>query len=911
MPEKFRRDYNPFVPLTWLLSEQTLLLFRHAIDTDKPHFQYLRIAEKDAGLPRQPDKLLKAINYAAGFLLEGAAWEKHIDAIFARLGVASNTQRISVFETLIDPAGEVLPHQKHTWHASGNATRQHPPDIDQIIFHSPGMLHWVHLLERGKVIIVPDSTSPAPDRVALESMGIQSLLVSPVFIEGVWWGFIAFEQWDSTRAWSALEIEMLQLVAQLFSQALQRTKTAEELQNRQRYLAVLTEMTNAALLERDQNLSLDALAFHLSELFRADSCYLTLWDESQHKASPLAASGPQSSTYRDVISEPGEKTVTRHVLQTEQSLIVHELQKSPLLSERLRSTAPPSSILAVPLISGERKIGAAIIGFHELHDFTPQEITLAEQVARQLALALSKMSLLEETHRQLAELSLLQQITQASHEAPDEDSLIGRVTQMMVEKRYPEHFGILLLKNDGQAVLQRHSSYHVKESLIPVTGTPTEIGIPGLVSQRKEALIIPDTSREPSYTGDRQHFLSALCVPITLGERVFGVINVESTARYAFGDHDLRLLNMVAGQLAMALHKQRLLQLERQRRQEAEILSQVTATLTSSLDLEQVLDQILIQLEEVIPYDSASLLLVKRGTLTIAAIRSTHANYPSFVPPGMWKLKHIRRLIKTFQPVIIPDTVADPNWLTVEGVDYIRCWLGIPLVVKNQVIGILNIDKATPHFFHERHAHLATAFANQAAIALENAHLYQEMEDAYLQTVLSLAKAMDARDSYTGGHSLRLVEFSDRLCTQLGCDQKQARAIRWAAILHDIGKIGVPDEILRKPGPLTEDEWDIMRMHPVIGAEIITPVARLSQVVPVVRHHQEKYDGSGYPAGLKGEEIPLGARILAVVDAYAAITDNRVYRPARSHADAIVEIQRCSGKQFDPTIVEHFLKIIN
>jgi HD-GYP domain-containing protein (c-di-GMP phosphodiesterase class II) len=97
----------------------------------------------------------------------------------------------------------------------------------------------------------------------------------------------------------------------------------------------------------------------------------------------------------------------------------------------------------------------------------------------------------------------------------------------------------------------------------------------------------------------------------------------------------------------------------------------------------------------------------------------------------------------------------------------------------------------------------------------------------------------------------------------------------------------------------------------LIGAEIITPVARLSHVVPVVRHHQEKYDGSGYPAGLKGDEIPLGARILAVVDAYAAITDNRVYRPARSHADAIAEIKRCSGKQFDPTIVDHFLKIIN
>jgi putative nucleotidyltransferase with HDIG domain len=862
-------------------------------------------------LPRQPDKVFKTINYAATFLLEDMAWEEHIDEIFARLGGATGTQRVSVYEDLSTSAPEVQFLQRYSWQAATDAPYKQIQGLDQIIFQRPDMSRWAHQLRRGKTILVKASQAHKPQQDILTGLGIHALLAVPIVIQEGWWGFVSFEQWGLQSGWSTNEVELLKLAARLLSQAIQRTRAAVELHNRQHYLAVLNEMTNAALLERDQNYSLDILATHLTELFRADSCYLTSWDENHKRAFPLAASGPQAGIYRDIVSEPGEKTVTSHVLHTGQALVVHELQNSPLLSTRLRTTAPPKSILGVPLISGKRKVGAAIIGFHEHHDFTPQEIALAEQIAGQLALALSKMYLLEETHRQLEVFTLLQQTSQVSHEASNENSLLEEVTRIMVEKRYPEHFGILLLKDYGQPALQRHSSYHVNGTMIPVTGLPAEMGIPELVIQRKEPILIPDTSRETSFLGDNQHHHSALCVPIKLGEHVFGVINVESSARYAFDDHDLRLLNMVSGQLAMALHKQRLLQLERQRRQEAETLSKVTATLTSSLDLEQVLDQILTQLEQVIPYDSASLLLVKRGTLTIAAIHSTHANFPSSVPPGMWKLKHIRQLIKTHKPVIIPDTAADPNWLTVEGVDYIRCWLGIPLVVKNQVIGILNIDKATPHFFQEKHANLATAFANQAAIALDNAHLYQEMEDAYLQTVLSLAKAMDVRDSYTSGHSQRLVDIADRLCQQLGCEPKQVKAIRWAAILHDIGKIGVPDEILRKPGPLSEDEWEIMRLHPVIGAEIITPVARLSHVVPVVRHHQEKYDGSGYPAGLKGDDIPLGARILAVVDAYAAITDNRVYRPARSHADAVAEIKRCSGKQFDPTIVDHFLKIIN
>jgi putative nucleotidyltransferase with HDIG domain len=184
------------------------------------------------------------------------------------------------------------------------------------------------------------------------------------------------------------------------------------------------------------------------------------------------------------------------------------------------------------------------------------------------------------------------------------------------------------------------------------------------------------------------------------------------------------------------------------------------------------------------------------------------------------------------------------------------------------------------------------------------------LELAYLETVLSLAKAVDARDSYTSDHSQRLAVWAESVAVELGCDESEIQDILWAALLHDIGKIGVPDDILRKPGPLTEAEWSIMKQHPIIGAEIIDPVRSLSEVAPLIRAHQEKYDGSGYPDGLVGEAIPLGARILAVVDAYSAITDDRVYRQARSHAEAVEELRRCAGTQFDPQVVEVFLALL-
>jgi len=145
---------------------------------------------------------------------------------------------------------------------------------------------------------------------------------------------------------------------------------------------------------------------------------------------------------------------------------------------------------------------------------------------------------------------------------------------------------------------------------------------------------------------------------------------------------------------------------------------------------------------------------------------------------------------------------------------------------------------------------------------------------------------------------------------QLGMNAHELEDLRYGAILHDIGKIGVPDQVLKKPTGLEAQEWEIIRQHPLIGAKILEPVAHLTGAARIVRHHHERYDGTGYPDGLAGEAIPLGARILAVVDAYCAIEDERVYKPARSREEAVAELKRCAGSQFDPHLVEIFLQLL-
>jgi putative nucleotidyltransferase with HDIG domain len=212
--------------------------------------------------------------------------------------------------------------------------------------------------------------------------------------------------------------------------------------------------------------------------------------------------------------------------------------------------------------------------------------------------------------------------------------------------------------------------------------------------------------------------------------------------------------------------------------------------------------------------------------------------------------------------------------------------------------------------FVEADLRVLKSIAETAGAAIHRSRLYHNLQDSYIQMVLTLVRALDARDSYTGGHSERLAEWAEATARVLGCRDEEAQDIRWGALLHDIGKIAVPDAILRKPARLTDEEWQIMRQHPVTGEEILRPLERMRGVARILRHHHERWDGTGYPDGLSEERIPLGARILAVVDAYSAITDERPYKPARSHIEAVAELRRSAGTQFDLRVVEAFCKML-
>ena len=243
-------------------------------------------------------------------------------------------------------------------------------------------------------------------------------------------------------------------------------------------------------------------------------------------------------------------------------------------------------------------------------------------------------------------------------------------------------------------------------------------------------------------------------------------------------------------------------------------------------------------------------------------------------------------------------------------------YYALPLIAKNQIKGVLETFCRTALESDDEWCGFAATLAGQAAIAIDSAQLLTaltksntELRLAYETTLEGWSRALDLRDHHTQGHTARVAGLTVLLGQALGMDAEDMLHLRRGALLHDIGKMAIPDAILYKPGPLTEKEWEVMRRHPVYAYELLSPIAYLRPALDIPHYHHERWDGTGYPRGLKGEEIPLLARVFSVVDTWDALTSNRPYRSKVSEERARQIIRESAGKDFDPRIVEVFLKL--
>lgn len=345
---------------------------------------------------------------------------------------------------------------------------------------------------------------------------------------------------------------------------------------------------------------------------------------------------------------------------------------------------------------------------------------------------------------------------------------------------------------------------------------------------------------------------------------------------------------------------------------EAVSLYKISEAMGSTIRLDFLLNLIMETAIKELEADMASFLLIEGKTNRLIPKASLGVP-PDLLSSGLltgqdnicrWVIKHARPRIfdkEEFGHRLLPHHL----W------KYVRSAIVHPLMAKGKVIGILILIRSGGHIsaFTTGQLQSLSIIASKAASAIENSMLYEELKDSYMQTLTALANAVEARDIYTRGHTERVCLMAQSLGREIGWDEEKLWEVNMGGVLHDIGKLAVPDAILNKAEALTDKEFETMKQHPISGAKILESISFLAPAIPYVLYHHERFDGKGYPYGLRKEQIPIQGRLMAVVDTFDAMTSDRPYRKAKSYQLALEEIRDCAGTQFDPHIAHLFLKV--
>ena len=420
--------------------------------------------------------------------------------------------------------------------------------------------------------------------------------------------------------------------------------------------------------------------------------------------------------------------------------------------------------------------------------------------------------------------------------------------------------------------------------------------------------------RRDGLSGGKFHNLVSL--PLRNGEEPLGLVHLFDFTQPAFDLAQL-LADRLAGEISRCIQ----LEASRGRNRRLEALIAILGQIGSSLDRDKILRVIINSAREFLGAEASSLFLIDEiaGDLVLAMASNVDENIhveQMHVPTGKGIIGHV---VETGETVLVTDAELDNRHYS--GMDrdsgfVTRSILALPLrsrmvdlggergVTQERIIGGLEVLNKLQGTFSEDDAQMLRILANQAATILEIAGLYTDTNELFLDVVRSLTAAIDAKDPYTEGHSQRVSEFSVEIARELGLSPEAIHHVRIGSLLHDVGKIGIPDAILAKPEELTEAEFEVVKQHPAIGARIMSQVRMLLTELPMLAEHQERLDGSGYPQGLKNEQIALTSRIVAVADVFDAITSDRPYRKAASAEETLEYLRSLADVHFDRACVE-------
>lgn len=517
----------------------------------------------------------------------------------------------------------------------------------------------------------------------------------------------------------------------------------------------------------------------------------------------------------------------------------------------------------------------------------------------------------------LNELVSLYDITSKLTSTHNLDELLDITFQYCLQiSRADEGTLQLVDKDNGELVIVRKKGTRFENLRSQLTNHAEWMASKWVLSHSRSLLIV-DGKTVPSTNLNliTEEIFSGISVPLKISGEIIGVVNLNrGIGREPFTPIDLNVIDVLASQAGIAINNANLYSSINQKLDELMLVSTYSELLMGIVDKYDVIRCLFETVIKNFPVDIIGFLIVQRrsheflywsrGTIDEKYLKEICKQVIDNYNKASNTIVQERRVaIKEFPLQVEKITGGDVKVPLLFNYTIPVCWedfkFGAVLFGASRDLSNVN-DKKT----------LLSSLVSQTRIALTNSKLYSDMKENYIRTIKALAIAVDAKDTYTHGHSENVMNIAEELAQEMNIDEKMVGIIRDAGLLHDIGKIGIPGHILNKPGALTYEEFNgIMKTHSALGANIVKDVPFLRDLTKLILYHHEHYNGTGYPDGLKGEQIPVGARILHVADAFEAMTSNRPYRKSLGQKEAIKQLSENSGEQFDPAVVDAFLRI--
>jgi PAS domain S-box-containing protein len=776
---------------------------------------------------------------------------------------------------------------------------------------------WGEPVRQRRAIVINDFHAPHPFKRGYPAghATLHRFATVPVFSADKVVAVVGVANKETT--YDDTDVLQLTLLMDAVWKVVEQRRAQEELRSRAEQQAALNDVIGAANRSGDDLQSLlDSTLAGISRALHVEMG--AIWLRDGHNGGGLSA-------VRGFPADmPQERSEWERLAVSIEDLMAFEKAASmPPALQALAERVGVRAWTAAALQADGEPLGGLVVASAQPRQWTPDERALLQSVGGQLGMAVARTRLQEDMRQRLEEIGALYRVSTALRAAQNLDDALSLLLDESLHALDVQVGAISLYQpetNDLRIAAARGWLGEMGSSPLKpgqgIAGSVFATGEPRTSVEfvRDPAVHAPNLPQTPQGWG-------GAFAPIKTAEESVGVLMVATPMPRQVSPAQVRLLSSLAEMGGATIHRMRLHERTEIHVQRLAALHAIDAAMAASTDLHLTLDVLLSQITTRLNVDAADVLLLQSQGLTLqcAAARGfatgDAGNYRVRMGDGLAGRAAILR-----KPMYVADLLADktagvPSFVVEGG---FVAYAGLPLLAKGKLKGVLELHNRSPLPSDTDWTDLLEMLAQQTAVAIDHAQMFDGLQRsnldltlAYDETIEGWSRALDLRDPVTEGHTERVTAFSLRMARAMGVSAADQVQMRRGGLLHDIGKIGVPDAILKKPGPLTNEEWEIMRGHPTLAYDLLSRITHLQPALEIPYYHHEKWDGTGYPKGLKGPQIPLAARLFAIADVWDALTSDRPYRAAWSHDKALAYIQEESGRHFDPQVVAVFLKEIS